>query len=118
MGRVKLAVHQERAVNVKDRPLLASLPFLDEFAGALVVFADRVVVDGIKILGVHAYALVSFRRIKSSDLLEDGGGGSEGGENESDEYDPKPAFRSLHLRLPVEWLSRVTSPGVRNQCSR
>ena len=58
MGGVDLAVHDDGAVEVLDRPVLAAVPDLHLLAGGLVVFRDGVVVDGVEELVVHPDALV------------------------------------------------------------
>lgn len=117
MGGIELAIHQQRAVEVQDRPLLVAGPFFQQLAGLLVVLADGLIVDGIEILVIDADALVGLGYLELADLLKGGlgerGGGdeSQGSGEEADEQGGSPAVGRQHI-VPKKSLRGLSNrPG-------
>ena len=78
MRGVECAVHDDRAVEMPDGTVAASLPLLHERAALLVVLANRLGVDSVEVPRVDGDTLVGLGNDELGDLFSDYAGGELG----------------------------------------
>jgi hypothetical protein len=69
MGAVKFALENNPAVEVDKRLSFGTFPTRYTLTGLLVIFADKGIADGVKVLGVHSHSLFSLHGRKPPQLL-------------------------------------------------